>query len=436
MSAGSPPAFGRRVSLPSASPSEGALGSPTVLSGCACEDTTLRVLQIVPSLRRSTGGPAQAIPQLCSALQSVGVQVELMTFAANPSDCLSESFPVRAFQPFPGTLEFPTVQFFLTLCKELARFDVVNLHSLWNPVTTVAAMACRQAKVPYVISPMGMLRIAAARSKSLRKTLYYHAMDRRTIAGAAALTFFTELEAAESRQYAHGCPDHVLIPNGIDPSGRESITAGSFRARHPELGGKRVMLFLGRLHSCKNLGLQLQAFNLLASKFKDLTWLLVGPDAGEWDGLSSEIQRLGLQNRVLWVGPQSHDACLEALADSDVCVLTSHHEGHSMAMNEALLMRAPLVMTGSVGFEIAETAGAALVTTSDPAAIADAITEILSDPGLVRRMQASAQSLIDDVLAWPRVAIRLSSIYENIAAGKPLSFFREGPRACELTHAG
>jgi glycosyltransferase involved in cell wall biosynthesis len=319
-------------------------------------------------------------------------------------------------------LEFPTLQFYRTLCRKLAQIDVVNLHALWNPVTTAAAAACRKTSTPYVISPLGMLRDAAVRNKGIKKKLYYGLLDRHTVSGAAALTFFTEADAAESlRNVGKRPPPYVLVPNGVDTTSQQRAVQGRFRAAHPELCGKRLLLFLGRLHSCKNLTLQLDAFALLAKKYTDLAWVLVGPDDGEWGKLSSEANRLALKDRVFWMGLQPHQTCLDALADADVCVLTSHHEGHSMAMNEALAAGVPLVLTHSVGFACAERAGAAQVVTSDAARVAEAVARILDDPTLARNMSAAARSLVESAFAWPKVANRLISIYEKILTATPFS---------------
>ena len=385
----------------------------------------MRVLHVVPSIRRSSGGPAQSVPQLCRALHGAGVSVELLSFhhhdfesTISPSD---EAFPVHCFTPFPGSLEFPTLQFYRTLRGNLKQIDIVNLHALWNPVTTAAAAACRATGTPYVLSPLGMLRNAAVRNKGLKKKLYYRFFDSRTISGAAALSFFTEIDAAESLGNAGQRKPYVLVPNGIDPSGREGTEHGRFRAVHHELCGRRIILFVGRLHQCKNLTLQLQACALLAKKYTNLAWVLLGPDGGEWKSLSSEIDRLALTDRVLWMGPQTHQTCMDALADADVCVLTSHHEGHSMAMNEALTIGVPLVLTQSVGFTSAERAGAALVVPSDAAKLAEVIARILDDPLLASNMRTAGTTLVESTFTWPKIATRLISIYEKIITSTPFS---------------
>ena len=380
---------------------------------------------MVPSIRRNSGGPAQSVPELCRALHAAGASVELFTFihrdfesTLSPSD---EAIPVHCFTPLPGTLEMPTPQFYRALCRKLEQIDIVNIHGLWNPVTTVAAAACRRTRTPYLISPLGMLRDAAVRNKSVKKKLYYRLFDWRTISGAAGFSFCTETDAAEALQNVPVRAPWALIPTGIDPSSRECTVQGRFRAAHPALSGKRIILFLGRLHRCKNLTLQLQAFALLARRYTNLAWVLVGPDGGEWENLSSEIERRGLKDHVFWMGLQTHQSCLDALADAEVSVLTSHHEGHSAAMNEALTMGVPLVLTQSVGFTSAERAGAARVVPSDATKLAEAIAGILDDPVLARNMGAAARDFAESVFAWPKVANRLISVYEKVLTSTPFS---------------
>jgi len=92
-----------------------------------------------------------------------------------------------------------------------------------------------------------------------------------------------------------------------------------------------------------------------------------------------------------------------------------------MAMNEALTLGVPLVLTQSVGFPAAEKAGAAHVVPSEPAKVAAAITSILEDPILEGKMRSAGKNLGESVLAWPKVANRLISIYQKIISSAPLT---------------
>jgi len=177
------------------------------------------------------------------------------------------------------------------------------------------------------------------------------------------------------------------------------------------------MLFLGRLHWSKALELQAQALSLLVEEFPNLMWVLVGPDTGLWNSLSNRISELGLQKHVLWTNSLPRDACFGALTDTDVFLLTSEFEAHSMAMNEALAVGVPIVITDSVQFEAVQKSGAGMVVQREPTEIAKAIAHILRNPAEADRMRGAGRKLVNEHLAWHKVAGAMSDAYRKVLHG-------------------
>jgi len=381
----------------------------------------MRVLHLVPSLDMDTGGPARSVPALCRALQDLGLEVTLMSFgrARSPVTVTGrEPFQVQWQNPWPGTRQFPTPSFYRELRHSLGQFDLVHLHSFWNAAVDVAALACRRSRIPYLISPRGMLQETAVGRKGWLKKTYHAAWGQRTLQGAALLHFFTQAEARDSSQFLRGeKAAQVIIPNGIDLELGAGASQDQFLKDFPKLAGKRIMLFVGRLHWSKGLDLQAQALELLAPKFPDLVWVLAGPDEGEWPRLSRYLQQRGLAERALWTGLLPRQQCLDALAAANVFVLTSRHEAHSMAMNEALAVGIPVVITDSVQFEAVQEYGAGLVAASQPAALAEAVANVLEHPEKASDMRQSCRRLAAEQLAWPRVAERMAAAYRQVLDG-------------------
>jgi glycosyltransferase involved in cell wall biosynthesis len=380
----------------------------------------MRVLHIARSLNVDAGGPAQSVPALCRSLVEVGAEVTLYSFR-KPGDVVTvsdrEPFTVRWFGYLYGIRSWPGPDFASALDKEIRRFDVVHLNGLWNPAMSMSASACRRFGVPYVITPRGMLQRIAYTHHRARKELYYRFWERRTIAGARLLHFFTAAELADSATFINGAST-LVIPNGIDVK-LHATAAGSFRAAHPELRDKRIMLFVGRIHWSKNLDLQLEALRLLAPEFPDLRWVVIGPDEGDQARLRSAVRRYSLVDKVVWTGALPHQRCLDALADADVFLLSSRHEAHSVAMNECLIMGVPLVMTDSVGYDEVRASGAGAVVETTPEAIAAGVGRVLSDPVTAAQMRHAARRFACENLAWPRVASRMLDAYHSVtgAAG-------------------
>lgn len=384
-------------------------------------ENRLQVLHVVPCLHSTVGGPARSVPALCRALSRGGINVRLYTFQGGQvesgASSSEESIPIERFRPFPGSRQFPTLTFYRRIRQDLERCDLVHLHSLWNPVVSLAAFTCRQAGVPYVVSCRGMLQQGAVDRKEWRKRIYYSLWEERTLAGAAAIHFFTAAELRDSRHFLKDPNRFFVVPNGIDPSLAKNVVKGRFREAFPDLKGKQIMLFLGRLHPVKGLELQAEVLALLVQQFPSLVWVLVGPDDGDWPRLSRCISSLGLERHVLWTGPLHGSRCLEALADADVFLLTSRHEAHSQAMNEALASGVPLVITDTVQYDEIEEWGAGYVTSRKAPQVAAALANILAHPQKAREMADAGRRLAAERLEWSRVADAMVQVYEKVLAG-------------------
>lgn len=378
----------------------------------------MRILHFVPSLDLDTGGPARSVPDLCRALSDRGVDQRLFSFrrpGATVAVGENEPFQIQWFRPWRTSREFPTLKFYQELMASLEQFDLVHIHSLWNLSVGLASLACRRAGVPYMISPRGMLQKGALRRKRMLKAAYYNLWEHRTIGGASFIHFFTEAEAVESADLVPtNGPQSVIIPSGVDPALGQQINQGSFREAYPLLKDRRIVLFVGRLHWSKGLDIQMKALKILSDEFPDLIWVFVGPDSGEWGKVKRLIRDNGLDRQTLWTGLLSREECLEALLDADIFVLTSRHEAHSMAMNEALAMGVPIVITDTVQFNDLEKYGAGLICPREPEHIANAVKHLLSQPIEARKLSEAGRRLVGERLAWPRVAEAMAKVYTDI----------------------
>jgi glycosyltransferase involved in cell wall biosynthesis len=349
-----------------------------------------------------------------------GHHVEIYTFRQPGRDAApvnEVNVPVRYFEPLARTVEFPTISFYRELRKLAAGFDLVHLHGVWNPSISLAAHVCRSLNKSYVLSPLGMLRTVALQRRRLKKRLYRQLIAGKTISAAEAVLVFTHLEAVETAQ-SKLAGNIKIIPNGIDIDLAQRVESGRFVESYPALKDKRIVLFLGRLHWSKNLPLQFEAMQFLLKKKPDVMWVLVGPDEGEWNALSKSVRNQGMEDRVLWTGLLDRTRCLQALKDSHVALLTSRHEGHSMAMNEALAMGTPLVLTDSVGFDPVDQSGAGFVVPSRAEDISKAVLRILNDPILAESMRRAGQALVQECYTWRIVAQQHLNVYRNILAAR------------------
>jgi glycosyltransferase involved in cell wall biosynthesis len=348
-------------------------------------------------------------------LSAEGADVILFSTAAPGAPTTLEdgtAYTVKLFRPLPRTDQWPTPLFIRELRRELRRTDVAHLSSVWNPFIESAALTCRIVGTPYIISPRGMLQRGAMENRRILKRVALRFVVRGNIVAARALHFLTDAEASTSLPFS-GIVPAIIVPNGVDAGTIGRGDRERFLKRFPALNGRTIVLFVGRLHPFKRIDLQLEALALLKHELPDAVLVLVGPDGGEWARLARIADRLGIRDRVLWTGMMAGEERFDALASASAFVLTSHHEAHSMAMNESLALGVPLVLTDTVGFSSVEKAGAGRIVASTPGAVAAAIKEILVDPERARAMGTAGRALARGALSWPSVAKRMIQAYQS-----------------------
>jgi glycosyltransferase involved in cell wall biosynthesis len=123
----------------------------------------------------------------------------------------------------------------------------------------------------------------------------------------------------------------------------------AFYARHPDLRGKRLILFLGRIHPKKGCDLLLQAFAAVRELAPEAHLVMAGPDGGEWiPTLKTLGAELGISSRVTWAGMLQGDQKWGAFYASDAFVLPSHQENFGIAVAEALACGLPALISDKV----------------------------------------------------------------------------------------
>ena len=184
----------------------------------------MKVLHVIPAVAPRYGGPSQAVLGMGQALPQQGVQVLIATTdadgprrlpVAHGSELSWQGVPAIFF-PRQWSEAFKySGQLAGWLDHHVAEFDVVHIHAVFSHACLAAADACRGARVPYVVRPLGTLDPWSLKQKPVRKQLLWHVGVKRMLHGAAAIHYTT---AAEQRlaEVPLGLRRGVVIPLGVD----------------------------------------------------------------------------------------------------------------------------------------------------------------------------------------------------------------------------
>lgn len=381
----------------------------------------LNVLHVTPSMSLSWGGPTVAVSELTSELARQGVNCEIVTtrgYRVGIDQVSSPGVPIHSFDTgFPArvwTAYSPKLSRFLN--ERADSFDLIHIHQVWHYPGYVAFRFARKYKLPSILTIHGELSDWGLRQKALKKRLYMAVLMNRILRNVNVLHAVSPGEKEQVVKLGYETPVAVA-PNGIEPAQFEDLPdPAGFIQRYPVLKGKRIILFLGRLHAKKGLDILARSFSLVAKRFEDVVLLVVGPNKfGTREKMESILSSEDLLDRTVFTGLLTGEDKLAAINCADLFVLPSHSEGFALTVLEAMAARLPVVITKGCEFTEVSENGAGLVVDADEGQIAEAMTTLLSDADLCKRMGQKGHKLVNERYTWQAAAATMANLYTDLS---------------------
>lgn len=376
-----------------------------------------RVLHVAPYMAEASGGPPVVVRRLVGGAQKSGWDTQIVT---SPDYCADGGWKLRQE---PGMTVLPS-QFSALFGQGKTRLeaairaaDIVHCHTLWSPLVTRAAALARKWQKPYIISPHGMCDPYSVRQKRLKKRAYLEVFERRTLVGASRVLFTARQERDLAVSTFGAFPNAAVATLGADRLPAEkAVLREQFFAAHPDLRGRQILLFMGRIHPKKRPALLVDLIKAIQSNFPNAVLLFAG--AGEDAHLRqvrARVEDLEVEGQVQFLGHLSGLAKAAALAAADLFLLPSHQENFAIAVAEALHAGTPVILTKKVNIwqEIADAeAGVAVEEDHLLENLANVVREILSNPERQQTMSANALDLARRSFTWDEAWAQTVQVYE------------------------
>jgi len=328
----------------------------------------MKILHVISSIDPRHGGVTEGLRLLAEVSRELGCTVEVATLDRPNQPFLSEfSFPIHALGPGATHFQY-SARLRDWLFAHVADFDIIVTHGLWQYHAVAVRQAALRHGVPYVVYTHGMLDPYFKKAyplKHAKKWLFWPWADYRVLRDAKAVLFTTEEEQRLARQsFWLYSANEVVVHFGTErPAGNAAVQRETFFSLYPELRGKKIALFLGRIHPKKGCDLAIRSFGSVLSS--DPNWVLVmaGPDQVGWRArLERMAKTLGIQDRIVWTGMLRGDAKWGAIRASEFFFLPSHQENFGVVVAEALACGVPALISDKINIwrEVKES-GAGLV---------------------------------------------------------------------------
>jgi glycosyltransferase involved in cell wall biosynthesis len=380
-----------------------------------------KVAMLTPSVSRSGGGLLDASRRLAQELhRMIGDRLGVFGLEdVHAHDDLASWLPVR---PAVFSVQGPRAFGYASgLHGALSDFkpDLLHTVGLWMYPSQVARTWTHRKGIPHLVSPHGMLDPWALSNSRWKKRLAGWLYEQDHLKSAACIHTLCPAEARAVNDLRLGVPLEV-IPNGVDlPSEKEPEKLPEHAWIDARLAeGKKILLYLGRLHPKKGLSLLIEAWAALQAQPAGASeWGLV---VAGWDqgGYVDELKRMAanIAEHSLWFAGPQYGAAKDALyRRASAFILPSFSEGLPMAVLEAWSYRLPVLMTAECNLEEGFRAGAALKVRACVDDIVSILQKLfLMNDGTRQTMGLQGYELVARQFQWRSVAERMLNLYDRI----------------------
>jgi len=290
------------------------------------------------------------------------------------------------------------------------RPDIVHVHTL--EARYALADAVLGGTIPLVATAHSShyVELVEASSRAANTALVKH-----NLGAAAEVVYVSDFLR---RRYAQLFPEesaHVnarVVHNPIDVSIHGPVTRAQAREAVGVSDDGPVLLFVGNLIDCKDVGSLIRAVALLARTGTIATALIVG-DGVEAANLVALARAEGVADRVRFEGRRPQAELSAYYGAADMFVFPSVMEGFGLVAVEAMLRGTPVVGTPEVFSEVVPEFAGSVAPVSDPAALAEAISGALSrtwDRDAIREYALGFD--------WDRRIGEYEAVYAEVLSGR------------------
>ena len=384
----------------------------------------MRIVMVSPYFYPVIGGVETHVLELSRELINKGHEVFVLTsnktmngeYDVFPKYEETEGIKIFRFKVFPFTRG---VEFWFSFVEKLLEIkpDIVHGHKIGFSMNDVCASICEVKKIPSVATTHGVPYISTVHKEPFLRDVYLKTIPGRTVKFFNHIIALSVIELPWLQRSGVPAERIHIIPGGVSRRVfEEKIDPEEFREKYGI--ESEMILYLGRLAPKKGIDHLIRAAPLLLKEFPNLKIVIAGPDCRRmmWR-LKKLAHELRVERNMVFTGPLSEKDKYAAISSSEALILPSSFEAQGLVLLEAQALGVPVIATrqGGIPYFIKDGRNGILIEYGKPDQIADALSKILKDEGLARRLGETGRCLAEK-FTWDKIAERILSVYEDTLA--------------------
>ncbi len=298
----------------------------------------------------------------------------------------------------------------------IAGFDIVHVHGLWNIPLLFTAMSATKKRVPFIVAPHGMAdALLVQNNLKTVKWIYLFVLNQIGLQNVSAYHYTAQMDADNSvlntSRYAKPC---FTVPNAL---GEEWLSYEPPAKNLPcNLSNCRYVLFVGRLSWVKQLHKLVAAFSSFAERHQNYQLVLVGPDhENTAQRLLQIAAKAGIEDRLVIIPSQDGEALRAIYMNADVFVSPTMRENFGYTVVEAMAKKVPVIASKGIGvLSVGKISAYVRSISPDASDLTDALAEVVDNLPVWQQKAREAQHLIRQLFCISSVGKELEKQYQQI----------------------
>jgi glycosyltransferase involved in cell wall biosynthesis len=306
----------------------------------------INIIHTITTLSNSAGGPSFFLSELVNELNknnnlicsndviSYNTNDNIITFNRNPTY-------IKSIIP---KIYYNKNMFSNCLIKQNT---IIHHHGLWQyPMISSYKYSIRN-KIPFIISPHGMLEPWSLKQNKLIKKFARYIYQDNILKNSIYIHATSIMEARNIKKL--GFNNINIIPNGMNTD------IYFYKKPNNYLFSKKKLLFLSRIHQKKGIEILIKAFALLDINLKnEYTISIVGQgDRNYINSLINLIKYYSLENCIKIFDPiYDLKNKVSLIQDSYITILPSFSENFGNIIAESISCGTPVITTNTTPWEI------------------------------------------------------------------------------------
>jgi len=220
-----------------------------------------------------------------------------------------------------------------------------------------------------------------------------------------------------------------MLPHGMDTDLFSPEIGWDSPARLTEDQENPSILFLANVIPRKGIFTLIEAFSLVAKEMPNAILRIAG-DGSALPEVKHRVDGLTCASRIEFLGRQERATAPYLYRKSSIYCLPSNGEPYATTVLEAMSCAKPVVVTDAGGLPyMVHEAGGKRVPVGDPVLLANALLDLLRNPGQRQAMGRYNRKLVETTMTWEHVVLQLEQIYRQTL--QRFAIRRKGKRPSE-----